>query len=89
MSSLCATVVRIRTDEGVTGIGEAIVRLGPGVTATVVREILAPLLIGRDPMHVEAIWDDMYRSMRARGHSRGFMIEAMSGGRHGPLGPRG
>lgn len=79
LSSLTATAVRITTDEGVHGIGECIARLGPGVSAAVVREILAPVLIGRDPRNVEGLWEDMYRTMRARGHSRGFLMEAISG----------
>ena len=79
LRSLTATLVRIHTDEGVSGLGECIARLGPGVTAQVVHEILAPALLGRDPHDVEGIWDDMYRLMRPRGHSRGFIVEAIAG----------
>ena len=79
LATMGATIVRLRGDDGVTGIGECIVRLGPGVTGAVIREILAPIVLGRDPHDVEGIWDDMFRSMRARGHSRGFFVEAMSG----------
>jgi L-alanine-DL-glutamate epimerase-like enolase superfamily enzyme len=79
LSSLTATAVRVFTDEGIHGTGECIARLGPGVSAAVVREILAPVLIGRDPQNVEALWEDMYRTMRARGHSRGFLMEAIAG----------
>lgn len=79
LASLTATAVRIVTDEGIHGTGECIARLGPGVAAAVVREILAPVLIGRDPQHVEGLWEDMYRTMRARGHSRGFLMEAIAG----------
>ncbi len=79
MTKMYATVVRLRSDEGFTGIGECIVRLGPGATRAVIEEILSPIVIGRDPLDVEGIWDDMFASMRARGHSRGFLVEAMSG----------
>jgi len=79
LATMGATIVRLHCDEGLTGLGECIVRLGPGVTGAVLREILAPLVIGRDPLDVEGIWDDMFGSMRARGHSRGFLLEAMSG----------
>jgi L-alanine-DL-glutamate epimerase-like enolase superfamily enzyme len=44
----------------------------------VVRDILTPVLIGQDPFEVEQIWDQMYARMRGRGHSKGFMLEAMS-----------
>lgn len=79
LATMGATVVRLSTDDGLTGVGECIVRLGPGATAAVIDEVLAPIVLGRDPLDVEGIWDDMFRSMRARGHSRGFLVEAMSG----------
>ncbi|HEY0294928.1 MAG TPA: mandelate racemase/muconate lactonizing enzyme family protein [Bordetella sp.] len=79
LSSLTACLVRIRTDEGIFGIGEAIARFGPGVTAAVVHEILAPVLLGKDPRNIEGLWDAMARTMRPRGHSRGFHLEAMAG----------
>jgi L-alanine-DL-glutamate epimerase-like enolase superfamily enzyme len=79
LTSLTASLVRIRTDDGFSGMGECIARLGPGVCAQVVREILAPVIIGRDPNDVEGIWDDMFHTMRARGHSRGFLLEAIAG----------
>jgi L-rhamnonate dehydratase len=49
----------IETDEGVTGIG------GPTTEdqALVIRREIAPLLLGRDPLATERIWDVAYRSM--------------------------
>ena len=49
----------IETDEGLTGIG------GPTTEdqAFVIRREIAPLLIGRDPLATERIWDVVYRSM--------------------------
>ena len=79
LKSLLATLVRVHTDEGITGIGECIVRLGPGATREVIAQVLAPLLVGRDPLDVEGLWEAMYRTMRARGHSRGYLLEAIAG----------
>jgi len=79
LKSLLATVVRLHTDEGITGLGECIVRLGPGATRAVIEEVLAPVVVGRDVFDIEGIWDEMYRTMRARGHSRGYLVEAISG----------
>lgn len=79
LSSLTASLVRIRTDEGVSGTGEAIARLGPGVTTAVIHEILAPVLLGRNPGDIEGLWDAMVHTMRARGHSRGYHLEAIAG----------
>jgi len=73
------TIVKIITDDGIVGIGECIARLSPKTTKDIVQQILKPILIGRDPLDVEAIWNDMYNSMRGRGHSRGFLIEAIAG----------
>ena len=79
LKSLLATLVRVHSDDGLTGIGECIVRLGPGATRAVAEEVLAPVVVGRDAFDIEGIWDEMYRTMRARGHSRGYLLEAISG----------
>lgn len=70
-------LVRIDTDDGRHGVGEGLVRLAPAATAAIV-DALAPLLIGRDARHVDVIWEDLYATMVNRGHTRGFMIEAIS-----------
>ncbi len=72
-------LVKVETDEGVTGYGEGLVRFSPEVSATIVDKLLAPVVVGQDPFNVELIWDRMYSLMRGRGHSKGFMLEAMSG----------
>ncbi|HEU5298684.1 MAG TPA: mandelate racemase/muconate lactonizing enzyme family protein, partial [bacterium] len=74
-----ATLVFITTDDGLTGVGECIVRKAPQVTKTVVEQMLAPLLIGRDPHDAEGLWDEMFRQLRGWGHYRGFVFEAISG----------
>jgi D-arabinonate dehydratase/D-galactarolactone cycloisomerase len=51
-----ATLVRVTTDDRLTGIGECIVRKAPQVTKTIVEDMLAPIVVGRDPYDVEAIW---------------------------------
>lgn len=72
------TLVRIETEEGISGVGECMVRLAPTATRDIVRD-LAPMLIGRDVLNREAIWELLYGTMMNRGHSRGFYTEAMSG----------
>jgi D-arabinonate dehydratase len=54
-------VVRIDTDEGVSGLG-----LGGGVTESeqIVRSLaehFKPVVVGRDPFDTEKIWDDMWQ----------------------------
>lgn len=50
--------VFIHTDEGITGIGECF-RRQPLVTKTVVEELLAPSILGKDPIDTEARFRDM------------------------------
>lgn len=73
------TLVRITTDDGITGIGECTVRMSPRTTQSIVEDLLAPVLIGEDPLDTEGLWQKMFRTMRGRGHSRGFFLEAISG----------
>lgn len=72
------TIVKVHTDEGITGIGECIVRLTPTATRDIV-ETIKPVLIGKDPRDVEVLWELMYAIMMNRGHTKGFYIEAISG----------
>jgi len=74
-----SNLVRIKTDEGIDGVGEIIVRAAPEATEAIVRTILKPILIGSDPFDVELLWQRMFSAMSTRGHSKGFMIEAISG----------
>ncbi|MCE2448307.1 MAG: mandelate racemase/muconate lactonizing enzyme family protein [Candidatus Latescibacteria bacterium] len=73
------TVVRIETDNGIVGWGEAQAPVSPNTTATIVRELVRPLVMGRDPFDIEAIWTCNYDAMRERGHLTGFYIDALAG----------
>ena len=69
-------LVEVETDGGVTGIGEA--GLGGGVTASVIDKVLAPLLVGRDPLLIEAHWQKMFAATRQFGR-RGVVMNGISG----------
>lgn len=56
--------VWIRTDEGITGIGECF-RRQPSVTKALVDDLLAPALIGKDPLATARRFDDMARAASA------------------------
>lgn len=73
------TLVRITTDDGLVGYGEAHAPIAPQVTRTIITDLLAPLLIGENPLAIDRLWEKMYASMRIRGHHTGFMSEAMAG----------
>ena len=59
-----AVIVRIETDAGLVGIGEAMGRPGPRGTAAHINEVLAPILLSRDPRHHHALWTAMNEQMR-------------------------
>lgn len=72
-------VVRVETDEGLVGWGEAHAPYGPTVTQTLILDVFAPLLIGQNPMYSEMLWEKMYGAQRLRGHNTGYTTEAISG----------
>ena len=59
-----AVIVRIETDAGLVGIGEAMGRPGPRGAAAHINEVLAPILLSRDPRHHHALWTAMNEQMR-------------------------
>jgi len=73
------TIVKITTASGHVGWGEAKAPVAPTVTATIIEDVLADLLVGEDPTDPVPHWEQMYGAMRIRGHSKGFWMEAMSG----------
>ena len=76
--SLESMLVKIETDEGIQGWGEAQAPIAAGATAAVVRELLGPLVIGQDPCDRQVVWSRMVRSMATRGHQTGLVRDAMA-----------
>ena len=71
-------LVRLTSDTGLVGWGEAHSPPVPGVAKAVIADLFAPLLLGQDPLAIEVLWDHLYASMRLRGHGSGFMLEALA-----------
>jgi L-alanine-DL-glutamate epimerase-like enolase superfamily enzyme len=87
-------IVRIETDDGLVGWGEAKAGVGSAAScaglAAIVRDDLVPLLLGEDPRDISRLWDVMYNVPRhgqaiARGHGlpqlgrRGLTLSAIGG----------
>ena len=72
------TLVRVETAAGAVGWGECVAVVAPEVTATIIRDLLAPQILGRDPHHVVAIYEDLYDAMRVRGFFGGFYVDAIA-----------
>jgi D-arabinonate dehydratase/D-galactarolactone cycloisomerase len=77
--SIDTTMVKITTDSGLVGWGEAKAPVAPAVTAGIINDFMAGLLIGEDPTDPCLQWDRLYGAMRIRGHSNGFWMQAISG----------
>ena len=73
-----SVVVRVTTRDGVTGWGEGWAIVAPEIAATVLRDLIAPFVIGRDPQDVIAIYEDVYDAMRVRGFFGGFYLDAIA-----------
>jgi galactonate dehydratase len=74
-----SALIRVDTEEGVTGWGESQAPVAPEVVKAIVDRILAPILKGADPLDTNQAWETMYAAMRARGQTGGFMVDAISG----------
>lgn len=72
-------LVRIDTDAGVTGWGEAKAPVAPAAVAGIIDSLLAPIAIGTRLDEIAVTWERMYAAMRVRGHDSGFWLEALSG----------
>jgi D-galactarolactone cycloisomerase len=72
-------LIRIDTDDGLHGWGEAQAPIVPEAAQAVVDRLLAPMLIGADPREVRSLRDRCYLSMNGRGHFTGFMVDAIAG----------
>lgn len=76
-------LVRVTLDNGLYGWGEAQAPLAPEVACEIVRLLLKPALEDADfdgsIAGIETLWDRMYATMRVRGQTGGFMLDAISG----------
>lgn len=57
-------IVRINTDEGISGVGEAGLAYGVGHSAAagMAKNLAEAYLIGADPMKTEKMWEDMFNT---------------------------
>jgi D-galactarolactone cycloisomerase len=73
------TIVKVETDAGIVGWGEAQSPVAPEITTTVINNLLGPLVTGEDCLAPEVLWTRMYSAMRVRGHTGSFMMDAIAG----------
>jgi galactonate dehydratase len=76
-------LVKVTLDSGLAGWGEAQAPLAPEVACTIADLLLRPVLEGAEfdgsRGAIEWLWERMYSTMRVRGQTGGFMLDAISG----------
>lgn len=74
-----AHLVEVLTDDGITGWGEC---FGPGPIAvankSIVEGVIAPMVVGMDPLDRDVIWHKVYNLMRDHGQ-KGMPMQSLSG----------
>src|SRR5437867_2700576 len=57
--------LRIHTDTGLIGLGETYPH--PDAEAAIVHHVLAPVLVGRNPLEIDRLWADMFQAISYSG----------------------
>jgi galactonate dehydratase len=70
-------LVEVRTDAGITGVGEALARFSPKAYADLIDTSLKPRLVGGNPTDIMTHWRTMRRALSGR--SGGMLFEAIAG----------
>ena len=78
-----SALIKLTTEAGLVGWGEAQAPLAPDVACAVAELLLRPAIEGEpfdgSPARVRELWARMYSTMRVRGQTGGFMLDAISG----------
>jgi L-alanine-DL-glutamate epimerase-like enolase superfamily enzyme len=74
-----SAIVKVTASDGTVGWGETYGIVAPQAVIAIISDVLAPLLVGREPVDIPAIWDELYALMRVRGHWSGFFTDAIAG----------
>tara|TARA_R110002049_G_scaffold285698_1_gene466667 strand:+ start:37113 stop:38282 length:1170 start_codon:yes stop_codon:yes gene_type:complete len=71
-------VICVRTNQGTEGWGETYGLVAPHAVASIIKDLLAGFVIGRNPLDVQVIHEDLYDLMRVRGYTGGFYLDALA-----------
>jgi galactonate dehydratase len=74
-----AVILKVETDEGITGWGETQAPIAPEVAQSIVQHVLAPAILGRDALATNVRFSEMIETLRVRGQTGGFMADAIAG----------
>jgi len=71
-------IVKVSTDEGIIGVGEAWGLSNCALVTAKQVEVLAPMLKGRDPTQIQKVWEELYQVTYYHGRA-GIALAAISG----------
>ena len=78
-----AALVKVTLESGLAGWGEAQAPLAPDIACLIIDQLLRPAVEGQDfdgsPDTVRSLRNRMYSTMRVRGQTGGFMLDAIAG----------
>ncbi len=77
VESIGFLIVRVTTDQGLEGIGVTYHEVGGEATRELILRNMAPMLIGRDPLETEVLWDEFFQYLRGVGR-KGLTFCALS-----------
>lgn len=72
-------VIKITGESGTVGWGETYGVAAPEATKAIIDNLLAPVMIGRDPGAPVPLHEDLYDLMRVRGFTTGYYVDALAG----------
>lgn len=78
-SALETCLVKIAADDGTHGWGEVQAPVSPQTPCSLITTLLGPALLGQDALATGAHFDRLYQLMLARGHTGGFLVDALAG----------
>ena len=76
-ASIEIVVIEIRTVDGLVGWGECLARRGCTAYASFIEAVLAPLLVGEDPLDRRRLWNRLRAPLTGR--TGGMLVEAIAG----------
>ena len=71
-------LIRVSTDSGLAGWGEAQAPLLPETPGSIIRHLAGPYLLGQNPLERVRLVDELYHMNHVRGHGTGFMVDAIA-----------
>ncbi len=73
-----SVLVKITANDGLVGWGETYGIVAPEAVTAILRDVMIPILTGRDAGDPPAIYSELYDLMRVRGGSGGFYGDALA-----------